>query len=95
MTDQSIKQRVLDELNWEPSINAAHVGVTARDGVVTMTGHVGSYAEKCAAECAAERVSGVKATPLERQVRIWALRFARIGPIFFDAYGGGMRSEIG
>jgi hypothetical protein len=36
MTDQSIKQRVLDELNWEPSINAAHVGVTARDGLVTI-----------------------------------------------------------
>jgi osmotically-inducible protein OsmY len=68
MTDQSIKQRVLEELNWEPSINAAHVGVTARDGVVTMTGHVGSYAEKCAAECAAERVSGVKAIAQELEV---------------------------
>jgi osmotically-inducible protein OsmY len=69
MTDQSTKQTVLDELSWEPSINAAHIGVTARNGVVTMTGHVGSYAEKYAAERAAERVSGVKAIAQELEVR--------------------------
>jgi osmotically-inducible protein OsmY len=69
MTDQNMKQTVLDELNWEPSINAAHIGVTARDGVVTMTGHVASYAEKCAAERAVERVSGIKAVALELEVR--------------------------
>jgi osmotically-inducible protein OsmY len=48
MTDQSLKQTVLDELAWEPSVSEAHIGVTARGGVVTLTGHVGSYAEKCA-----------------------------------------------
>jgi osmotically-inducible protein OsmY len=69
MTDQTMKQDVVDELNWEPSINAAHIGVTARDGVVTMTGHVASYAEKHAAECAVERVSGVKAVAEELEVR--------------------------
>lgn len=69
MTDQSMKQTVLDELSWEPSINAAHIGVTARDGVVTITGHVGSYAEKCAAERAVERVSGVKAFAQDLEVR--------------------------
>ena len=69
MTDQNTKQTVLDELSWEPSINAAHIGVTARDGVVTMTGHVASYAEKYAAERAAERVSGVKAIAQELEVR--------------------------
>ena len=69
MTDQTTKQTVLDELSWEPSINAAHIGVTARDGVVTMTGHVASYAEKYAAERAAERVSGVKAIAQELEVR--------------------------
>ena len=61
MTDQHIKQTVLDELGWEPSVNAAHIGVTAREGIVTLTGHVGSYAEKWAAEQGAARVSGVKA----------------------------------
>ena len=59
MTDQGLKQTVLDELVWEPSINEAHIGVTAHGGVVTLTAHVGSYAEKCAAVRAAGRVSGV------------------------------------
>ncbi|MEO8321072.1 MAG: BON domain-containing protein [Bradyrhizobium sp.] len=38
MTDQALKQTVLDELVWDPSVNEAHVGVTARGGVVTLTG---------------------------------------------------------
>jgi osmotically-inducible protein OsmY len=61
MTDQSLKQNVLDELAWDPSVTEAHIGVTVRGGVVTLTGHVGSYAEKCAAEHVVGRVSGVKA----------------------------------
>ena len=69
MTDQSLKQSVLDELNWEPSVKAAHIGVTARNGVVTLTGHVESYAEKWAAERSAERVTGVKAVAEELEVR--------------------------
>ena len=44
MTDSSLQQAVLDELNWQPSVKAANIGVTAKDGVVTLTGHVGSYA---------------------------------------------------
>jgi osmotically-inducible protein OsmY len=63
-----MKQAVLDELNWDPSINSSHIGVTARDGVVTMSGHVGSYAERYAAEKAAERVSGVRAVAEELEV---------------------------
>jgi osmotically-inducible protein OsmY len=69
MPDQSLKQTVLDELKWEPSVNAAHIGVTARDGVVTLTGHVESYDQKWAAEQAAERVAGVKAIAEELEVR--------------------------
>jgi osmotically-inducible protein OsmY len=69
MTDQSLKQTVLDELAWDPSVNEAHIGVTAHRGVVTLTGHVGSYAEKCAAEHAAGRVSGVKAIAEELEIR--------------------------
>lgn len=68
MTDQSMKQAVLDELKWDPSINSAHIGVTARDGVVTMSGHVDSYAERWAAEKAAGRVSGVRAVAEELEV---------------------------
>ena len=69
MTDQSLKQTVVDELVWDPRVNEAHIGVTARDGVVTLTGHVGSYAEKHATEQAAGRVSGVKAIADELEIR--------------------------
>lgn len=69
MTDQSLKQAILDELAWDPAVSAAHIGVTARDGVVTLTGHVDSYAEKCAAEHAVGRVSGVKAIAQELEIR--------------------------
>ena len=69
MTDKMLKDDVLAELAWEPSVNAAHIGVTARDGIVTLTGDVCSYTEKLAAERAAGRVSGVKAVAEELQVR--------------------------
>ena len=68
MTDQSLKQSVLDELALDPSVTEAHIGVTARGGVVTLTGHVGSYAEKCAAEHVVGRISGVKAIAEELEV---------------------------
>jgi hypothetical protein len=55
MTDQELRQNVIDELNFEPSVNAAHIGVAADDGVVTLSGHVSSYAEKVAAEQAVRR----------------------------------------
>jgi osmotically-inducible protein OsmY len=69
MTDQNLKQSVLDELAWDPSVSEAHIGVAAHGGVVTLTGHVGSYAEKCAAEHAVGRVSGVKAIAEKLEIR--------------------------
>jgi osmotically-inducible protein OsmY len=68
--DTLLKQAVLDELQWEPSVNAAHIGVTAKDGVVTLSGHVGNYAEKASAEKAARRVNDVKAVAEEIEVRL-------------------------
>ncbi len=68
MKDKDLQQNVMDELSWEPSVNAAHIGVTASDGVVTLTGRVSSYAEKDAAESAAGRVYGVKAVADELTV---------------------------
>ena len=59
--DNELKSAVLAELKWEPSVEASHIGVTTKDGVVTLMGHVASYAEKQAAEAAASRVKGVKA----------------------------------
>ena len=40
--DKTLKQAVLDELQWEPSVNAAHIGVSAKNGIVTLMGHVES-----------------------------------------------------
>jgi osmotically-inducible protein OsmY len=70
MSDHQLQQAVLAELNWEPSVNAAHIGVAAAGGVVTLNGHVDSFAQKWAAETAAARVSGVKAVAEELQVRL-------------------------
>ncbi len=69
MSDKSLKHVVEAELEWEPSIDAEHIGVTAEDGVITLTGHVSTYAEKFAAEKAAKRVKGVRAIAQEIEIR--------------------------
>jgi osmotically-inducible protein OsmY len=68
--DNRLQQAVLEELNWEPSVTAAHIGVTANAGVVTLSGHVESFAQKHAAEAAVRRVKGVKAIAEEIEVRL-------------------------
>ena len=68
--DAQLQQAVLDAFNWEPSVQAGHIGVTANAGVVTLSGHVDSYAKKLAAETAARRVRGVKAVAEEIVVRL-------------------------
>lgn len=68
--DAKLQQAVLAEFRWEPSVTAAHIGVTADQGVVTLSGHVDSYAEKLAAETAARRVKGVRAVAEEIEVRL-------------------------
>jgi osmotically-inducible protein OsmY len=68
--DSDLQRDVMDELAWEPSVNAAHIGVSVKDGIVTLTGHVPSYAEKYAAEDAAKRVHGVKAIVNELDVKL-------------------------
>ena len=65
-----MQRDVLDELKFEPSINAAHIGVSVNDGIVTLSGHVTSYWEKYAAERAAKRVYGVKAIANEMEVKL-------------------------
>jgi osmotically-inducible protein OsmY len=69
MIDQALKQEVLNELAWQPGFDEAHIGVTERGGVVTLTGHVGSYAEKCVAERAEGRVTGVRAIVENLKIR--------------------------
>jgi osmotically-inducible protein OsmY len=70
ITDAELQRDVLDELKWEPSVNAAHVGVSVKNGVVTLSGHVSTYAEKYAAERAAKRVHGVRAVADELDVKL-------------------------
>jgi len=60
-TDQQLRRDVEDELSWDPRISDAEIGISAKDGVVTLSGFVKSYAQRLAAEHAAERVSGVQA----------------------------------
>lgn len=59
MDDVDLQQAVLEELEFEPRVNARHVGVVASGGVVTLTGDVSRYSEKTSAVMAAERVHGV------------------------------------
>ena len=67
-TNTQLQHDVIDELQFEPSIDAANIGVIAQDGIVTLTGKVNNYAEKYAASEAAERVGGVKAVIDETKV---------------------------
>jgi osmotically-inducible protein OsmY len=68
MSDLTIKQDVEAELQWEPSVNAAAIGVAVKDGIVTLTGRVPTYMEKMAAARAAARVTGVKAVANELEI---------------------------
>lgn len=68
--DIQLQQRVIDELEFDPGVNAAHIGVAVNDGVVILSGFVESYSEKHAAESAARRVRGVKAVAQELSVRL-------------------------
>lgn len=68
--DAQIQKDVIDELNWEPSLNASEIGVTVKNSVVTLSGKVDTYLKKLTAEKAAKRVAGVKAIAEDIQVGI-------------------------
>jgi osmotically-inducible protein OsmY len=68
--DTHLQLSVLAELEWEPSITAAHIGVPANGGIITLTGQVESYAQKHAAEAAARRVKGVLAVADDLEVQV-------------------------
>lgn len=61
MTDSQLRRDIIEELEFDPSFSGEHIGVAVDNGVVTLGGHVGSYAEKLAAIAAARRVKGVHA----------------------------------
>jgi osmotically-inducible protein OsmY len=70
MTDRDLQQHVQNALDWEPSIDAADIGVSVDNGVVTLRGDVRSYSEKATAERVALGVYGVKAVANDVTVRL-------------------------
>lgn len=71
MTTQfDLRRTVLDELEWEPSINADEIAVTVHDGIVTLTGFASTYAEKLKAEEVVKRVRGVRGIANDIEVRL-------------------------
>jgi osmotically-inducible protein OsmY len=69
-TDEEIQMDVLPELKWEPQVRPNEIGVSVKDGIVTLTGWVDSYLKKWAAEEAAHRVRGVKAVVNDIEVKL-------------------------
>ena len=69
-SDSQLQRDVMDELRFEPSVNAANVGITVKEQVVTLTGTVQTFAERWAAECAAKRVAGIKGVAEEIKVEL-------------------------
>ncbi len=68
-TDEVIHDNVIEELNWDPEVSARDVGIEVDDGVVTLTGTVGSMTKKLAAERAVFRINGVRAVANDISVR--------------------------
>lgn len=69
-TDERLKSDVMEELAWDPAVNATAIGVAVSSGVVTLTGHLDTYAEKHAVERAVQRVGGVRGIALELDVKL-------------------------
>ncbi len=70
MSDITLRNTILDELDFQPNIDAAHIGVSVENGIVTLSGHVKSYAQKISAERAVKAIKGVRAVAEEIQVRL-------------------------
>jgi osmotically-inducible protein OsmY len=69
-SDTELQKDVIAELKWEPRLREDEIGVTVRDGVVTLTGFVPDYAQRRVAAKAAERVVGVRAVAQELMVKV-------------------------
>ncbi len=70
MNDIILRNTILDELDFQPNIDAAHIGVSVDNGIVTLSGHVKSYAQKVSAERAVKAIKGVRAVAEEIKVRL-------------------------
>lgn len=69
-TDAQIQKDVMDQLKWEPFVNASEIGVAVKNGIVTLSGLVDAYSKKLAAENAAKKIAGVKAIAEDIQITV-------------------------
>jgi osmotically-inducible protein OsmY len=69
-TDFQLQKDVMEELRWQPLLNASEIGVAVKNGIVTLSGHVDNYTKKIAAEKAVKKIAGVKAVAEDIQVGI-------------------------
>jgi osmotically-inducible protein OsmY len=69
-TDIQIQKDVMEELKWLPDLNASEIGVTVKNGVVTLSGQVDTFSKKLSAEKAAKKISGVKAIAEDIQIGV-------------------------
>ncbi|MDB5856529.1 MAG: hypothetical protein JWQ76_218 [Ramlibacter sp.] len=101
-TDAGIQADVIAELKWEPRVQAPEIGVSVKDGIVTLTGWVDSYTKRWAAEEAAHRVRGVKAVANDIEVRLGAslertdveIAAAAVRALEWDALLGGEKIDV-
>ncbi len=70
ISDADLKMNILEELDWDTKLEAAHIGVVTRDGAVTLSGHVSSFPEKYAAFSAVKAVRGVKSIADDIEVHL-------------------------
>jgi osmotically-inducible protein OsmY len=69
MNDKELRQNIMDEIDFEPSIDSANIGVAVELGVATLTGHVPTYAQRTGAEEVVRRVRGVRGIAQEIEIR--------------------------
>jgi osmotically-inducible protein OsmY len=68
--DIRVRDAVMRQLDWDPQVDATAIGVAAKNGTVTLTGFIDSYAGKLAAERAVKRIRGVRGVANDIQVRL-------------------------
>jgi len=69
--DSDLRRKVIEELDWEPSVDASQIGVAVKNGIVALSGTVLSYPERRIAERAASRVAGVKAVAADLEIKLF------------------------
>lgn len=69
-TDLQIQKDVMEQLKWEPFLNASEIGVAVKNGIVTLSGQVDAYSKKMTAENAVKKIVGVKAIAEDMQIGV-------------------------